>query len=154
MNTLSRAVTARIFPNPDAYNALRQQWSRLINSERRHELTAAHHLFYLALTGKDWRRGFTVPINRRKLENGAFWGWAMFRALQVIHNRFKEQELLAPFDGLITPQMLVELRRWLPSGNPYSHRLEEFVDRKCPFDAYLEGKGVNAIVPFKGTFHD
>jgi hypothetical protein len=73
MNTLSRAITARFFPQPDSYNALRKKWSDLINSERRHELTSAHHLLYLALIGKDWRKAFTTISNQRKLDNGAFW---------------------------------------------------------------------------------
>ena len=138
MNTLSRAITARFFPNPDSYNALRKHWSSLINSERKHELTAAHHLLYLALTGKDWRKAFTPPTNQCKLDNGAFWGWGMFCALQTIHLKFKEQELLAPFDGLIASQMLTELRNLLPIENPYSHKPDEFSNGVFPFDAYFE----------------
>ena len=142
MNTLPRAITARFFPNRDSYNALRKHWSSLINSERKHELTAAHHFLYLALIGKDWRKAFTPLTNRRKLENGAFWSWGMFRALQTIHLKFKEQELLAPFDGLITPQMLNELRNLLPIENPYSRKPEEFSNGSFPFDAYSEGENV------------
>src|SRR5260221_9659824 len=108
MNTLSRAITARFFQNPESYNALRKQWSDLINSERKHELTAAHHLVYLSLMGKDWRKGFTPPTNQRKLDNGAFWGWKMFKALEMIQRTSQEQELLLPFEGLITPPMLSE----------------------------------------------
>jgi len=59
MNTLSWAITARFFPNPESYNALRKHWSDLINSERRYELTAAHYLLYISLMGKDWRKAFT-----------------------------------------------------------------------------------------------
>jgi len=90
MNTLSRAITARFFPNPDSYNALRKHWSSLINSERKHELTAAHHLLYIAMIGKDWRKAFTPPTNQRKLDNGAFLGWGMLRALATIQLKFKE----------------------------------------------------------------
>src|SRR5512138_2942362 len=36
MKTLSRAITARFFPNLDSYNALRRHWSGLINSEHKH----------------------------------------------------------------------------------------------------------------------
>lgn len=146
MNTLSRAITARFFPQPDSYNAFRKHWSDLINSARRHELSAAHHLLYLALTGKDWRKAFTPPTNRRKLENGAFWGWVMFRALQSIQRKSAEEQLLAPFDGQVTPQMLGELRNLLPRANAYAYQPADFAPGSFPFEAYSE-KNVNAIVP-------
>lgn len=147
MNTLSRAITARFFPNLDSYNALRKHWSDLINSERRHELTAAHHLLYLALIGKDWRKAFTPPTNQRKLDNGAFWGWRMFCALQTIHLKFREEALLAPFEGLITPQMLSKLRILLAAtANPYSYEPSDFVNGTFPFDAYSEKNNVDAII--------
>ena len=70
MNTLSRATTARILAEPGRYDALRHHWRALVTSDRRHELTAAHHLLYAALRGRDWRRGFT-PIRRpSKLAGG------------------------------------------------------------------------------------
>lgn len=138
MNTLSRAITARFFPNSESYNVLRKKWSDLINSERRHELSAAHHVLYLALTGKDWRKAFTPLTNQRKLDNGAFWGWGMFRALQTLQLKLKEEELLTPFDGLITPQMLSELRDLLPSANAYMYKPSDFANRAFPFDAYSE----------------
>src|SRR5512138_870655 len=143
MNTLSRAITARFFPNPDSYNAFRKHWSALINSERRHELSAAHHLLYLTLIGKDWRKAFTPLTNQRKLDNGAFWNWGMFRALQTIHFQFKEDELLAPFEGRISPAMLRELRNWLPIANAYSYKPSDFIHGSFPFEAYSEKKDVN-----------
>ncbi len=146
MNTLSRAITARFFPNPDSYNAFRQKWSDLINSEHKHELTAAHHLLYLALTGKDWRKAFTPPTNQHKLDNGAFYGWKMFSALGRIQSKFKEQELLTPFEDLITPQMLSELQSLLPTGNPFLYKTSDFANGKFPFDAYSK---VDTMTPIK-----
>jgi hypothetical protein len=144
MNTLSRAITARFFPNSDSYNALRKHWSSLINSGRKHELTAAHHLLYLALTGKDWRRAFTPLTNQRKLANGAFWGWAMFPALLKLHSKFSEDELLVPFDNLITSQMLDELRSFLPLVYPSSFRPDQFTRTSVPFEAYKEQTTISA----------
>lgn len=149
MNTLSRAITARFFPNPDSFNALRKHWSGLINSERKLELTAAHHLLYLAATGKDWRKAFTPPTNPRKLDNGAFFGWRMFRALQTIHSRFGEEELMAPFEGLITPQILSQLRSLLPTLNAYLYKPTDFVNGAFPFDAFSEGDSMKAMIHFK-----
>lgn len=152
MNTLPRVITARFSPNPDSYNALRKHWSRLINSEQKHEFTVTHHLLYLALLGKDWRKAFTCPTNKRKLENGTFLGWKLFRALQIIQSKFAEQELLAPFDGLVTPQMLAELRKLLPIPNPYIYPVERFANQNFPFDAFLSDNNNSiAIVQVKGT---
>jgi len=136
MNTLARAVTAQILTDSTTYAALRKRWSDLMNSERRHELSVVHHLLYLALLGKDWRKGFTPPTNRRKLENGAFLGWALFRALNALHWKYHEQWLLAPFEGVVTPEMLARIRAWLPVQNPYAYRPEQFADGAFPFEAY------------------
>ena len=149
MNTLSRAITARFFPHSDSYNALRKHWSSLINSERKHELTAAHHLLYLAMIGKDWRKAFSPPTNRRKLGNGAFLGWRLFCALQAAQLKSKEEELLAPFEGWITSQMLDELRSLLPTSNPYSYKLADFANSAFPFDAYSEKNNMNIMIQLK-----
>lgn len=146
MNTLSRAITARFFPHSDSYNALRKKWSSLINSERKHELTVAHHLLYLALLGKDWRKAFTPPTNQRKLDNGAFYGWGMFNAVYSIHAGFKEEELLTPFDGLITSGMLAEVRNFLPIVNAYSYKPSDLAKGPFPSDAYTEKNSTTAII--------
>jgi hypothetical protein len=149
MNTLSRAITARFFPNSDSYNAFRKHWSALINSERKHELSAAHHLLYLALRGKDWRKAFTPPTNPRKVANGAFWGWGLFGVLYTIQIKSKEEELLAPFEGLITPQILEELRNFIPIvSNSYTYTPADFLHGNFPFDAYWEKRDVQTSTLF------
>lgn len=137
MNTLSRAITARFFPNTDSYNAFRKHWSALMNSERKHALSASHHLLYLALTGRDWHKAFTPPTNPRKLANGAFPSWRMFRALDTLQLQFREEELLAPFERLVTPQMLNELRSLLPTPSPYEYKPSDFAPGSFPFEAYI-----------------
>jgi len=136
MNTLSRALTARFFTNPGNYKTLRRHWSALVNSSRRHELTASHHVLYLALCGKDWRRAFTPITNSRKLGNGAFYGWALFRALRRLHSPLYDEELLAPFDGVVTPEMLQAVRGLVPGLSPYSFLPEAFGQGSFPVDAY------------------
>jgi hypothetical protein len=137
MNTLSRTITSRFFSTAQDYLAFRRQWSTLLNSERKHELTAAHHLLYLALCGKDWRKAFTLARNPRKLANGAYAGWALWRALEKIHYPYYEQDLLAPFAGLITPSLLQQLRELLPQAQPHLYQPDQFIDRHWPFAAYL-----------------
>jgi hypothetical protein len=138
MNTLSRAITARFFSTPADYHALRQHWSGLVNSARRRELTTAHHVLYLALLGKDWRKAFTPVTNPRKLANGAFVGWPLFSSLRKLHSELCSEYLLAPFDGLLTVEMLNAVRRCLPAPNPYQYRPEAFSQGSFPLDAYLE----------------
>jgi len=137
MNTLSRTITSRFFIDSQNYTALRRQWSALINSDRKHELTAAHHLLYLAACGKDWCKSFTLASNWHKLENGAYAGWVVWRALSYIHWSRDTTELLAPFAGTITPEMLQQIRDLLPNSNAYAYQSEQFANRQWPFDAYL-----------------
>ena len=141
MNTLPRAITAQIFTTPDSYNALQYHWSSLIQSERRHDLSAAHHLLYLALRGKDWRKAFTCPANPRKLANGAFTGWVLFRSMGTLHSHFNEDALLAPFDGLVTPTMLQSIQGLLPVLNGYTLKVDQFENGAFPFDAYNTRQG-------------
>ncbi len=136
MNTLPRAMTAQILIDLESYHNLREHWSALMRSPRKHELTAAHHLLYLALLGKDWRKGFTCIANQRKLANGAFYDWALFRALAVLHMPSFEAQLLAPFEGLVTPAMLEQIRRLIPFQNKYNYRPEQFSTASFPFEAY------------------
>ena len=136
MNTLSRAATARFFPHYSDYSTLQRHWGVLMNSPRKHCLTAAHHALYLALCGKDWRKGFTALSNTRKLENGAFHDWELFRALRVLHLDWFEAEALAPFDGLVTPDMLRAVRAYLPAVNSYSFKPDDFSAGQFPFQAY------------------
>ena len=136
MNTLPRAITAHVLTGPDHYLSLRRHWGKLMSSTRKHELTAAHHLLYLALLGKDWRTGFTCVTNPRKLENGAFFSWGLFRALTVLHMPSREAELLKPFDGLVTPAMIDHIRQLVPYQSPSHYHPEQFVALNFPFEAY------------------
>jgi len=136
MNTLPRAITAHWFESEEAYTTLRRHWRGLLCSERKHTLSAAHHLLYRALLGRDWRRGFTPPRNPRRLANGAFTHWALFDALARLQWRYTEAALLAPFDGLVTPAMLAALRPWLPQPRSGDYQPEQFTARPWPFDAY------------------
>jgi hypothetical protein len=134
MNTLSRAITPHFFTTPESYKTLQAYWSSLVRSERKHALTAAHHLLYLALRGKDWRKAFTPITNLNKLNNGAFFSWGLFNALRSLHYG-RQEELLAPFEGLVTPEMLQLVRNLVPS-NAGKYRAEEFVKGVFPFEAY------------------
>jgi len=136
MNTLPRVITAQILTDPNLYHSIRQHWSEWVRSPRKHELTAAHYLLYAALLGKDWRKGFTCITNRRKLDNGAFAGWALFRATEVLHLPSNEEALLAPFGGLVTVTMLQNVRELIPVQRYYNYRPEQFTAGNFPFESY------------------
>ncbi len=137
MNTLPRAITAQWFATTESYWSLRRHWHGLLQSERRHELNAAHHLLYLALLGRDWRREFTPPSNAAKLANGAFVSWSFFGALDSIHYGFQQPESLAPFDGRVTPAMVAALRPFVPRLSYFERQPEQFQPGQWPFEAYI-----------------
>ena len=91
MNTLTKTITNQILNNPKTYAALRQRWSELMNSDRRRERSAAHHLLYLTLCGKDWRKAFTPVTNLRNLENGAYWNWGLFNAVRIFNSKLHQE---------------------------------------------------------------
>jgi hypothetical protein len=153
MNTLPRAVTAQLFANTESYAALRRHWGVLMRSDRRHELSAAHHLLYLALIGKDWRKSFTSISNRRKLDNGAFAGWELFRALMLLRSEVYERWLLAPFEGLVTPAMLQVIRSLVARRTAYTSRSEDFVAGSFPFEAYNVPESLYAPAVAEGRSH-
>jgi hypothetical protein len=137
MNTLPRAVTAQVLTDSTLHYRLRQHWRTLMASSRKHQLTAMHHLLYLTLSGKDWRKSFTCISNQRKLDNGAFAGWMMFRAIAAMHIPSREPELLAPFDGLVTPAILEHIRQVVPVRHAYQYRPDQFTATSFPFEAYV-----------------
>ena len=143
MNTLSRAHTAQLFPHSETYLALRIHWSRLVNSEHKHNLSAAHLLLYLALLGKDWRKAFTPVTNTRKLANGAFYNWKLFHALATLHLPAYQDDLLAPFNGLVTPEMLGQIRRLIPARVAHVFKPVQFLGGAFPFEAYADMEGIN-----------
>lgn len=111
MNTLPKQHASVFFATHDDYLNFRRHWSQLVNSERRHELKAAHHLLYLVLTGRDWRKAFTFPSSPNKLNNG--YTPELYQALDLLGSTYRERQLLAPFDGLVTAEMLANARRLL-----------------------------------------
>ena len=136
MNTLNRAITARFFKIPHGYSLLQRLWSYMVNSAYKHELTAAHHVLYLTLMGKDWRKAFTPITNKRKLANGAFYNWGLFHALRSLHAQGQEQFLLAPFADFVSDDALHLVRSLVTLPNPYRLGVELSSGQAFSFDAY------------------
>ncbi len=116
MKTLSRDLTRTLFDAPEGYERLVRFWSGLMqDQEKRKRLRAEHHLLYAAARGKDWRRGFAVATNPRKLANGHHPEAGALRALARFHSTYRDAELLQPFEGCLTPASLAALRRLIPN---------------------------------------
>ena len=119
MNTLSKPITAAFFSNDADIEQLNNHWRTLVQSEARRGLRPEHFLLYQVLRGKDWRKSFAPITNTKKLENGGFWAWGRLRALVAVHSSFSQEMLLQPFGGIITAEMLTQVRKRLP------HRVQD-----------------------------
>ena len=108
-NTLSITYTSNFFESEEDYRQFCQKWSEMMNSDKKNDLKAVHHLLCLALRGKDWRKAFTLPTNRNKLENG--YQPAVLKAFQTLNSSYREDVVLDRFDGLVTKPMLAAVRR-------------------------------------------
>ena len=115
MNTLPRDITRSWFGSESDYTALTRHWSAAVRgTASRAAIGPEHHLLYLALRGRDWRRAFTPITNERKIDNGAFYDWGLHRALPAIHSEWEPDRLLAPFGGRVSREALARVRALLP----------------------------------------
>lgn len=116
MKTLNKRITAEFFRDESGYGALVCRWSALMQDrEQRKNLTCAHHLLYLILRGKNWLAALTPPTNRRKLDNGAYYGWIAHRAMAIVTRPFEPRDFLAPFADLLRDDVLDRIREVMAS---------------------------------------
>lgn len=140
MNTLNKNITATFFKTENGYNDLIAHWSALMNDkEACKKIKAEHHLLYLILRGKDWRKGFTPATNSTKLVNGYKPDHAIKQAMSYIYSNWYKDKLFAPFAELTTPEAQKLIQDLLP----------EFIDRGDTHplngDAYKTEVPENAI---------
>ncbi len=125
MKTLNREKTAAFFTNAEGYAKLKADWSHLMQDKTgRKHLTAAHHLLYLILRGKDWQRAFAPVANPVKLANGGLYNWGARKAVLALHSEAKEAALLAPFADLIGRDALCLVRTLVPTLRWDEHPLD------------------------------
>lgn len=119
MNTLSKKYTSKFFKSQEEYDNLKKYWSTLVNSEEKDNLTATHHLVYLVLMGKDWRKAFIPSSKAIRWENGYKPGidQAIIRLNYAVNSSFYESNITKPFGGLVTHEMLVEVRNVICKPN-------------------------------------
>src|SRR5579871_3775270 len=115
MQKLNKQITATFYKDADGYAALTAHWSCLMrDKERRKSLTAAHHLLYLILHGKNWQKAFTPVTNPVKLRNGGLYNWRARKALLQLHSAAHAESLLAPFTAFLHPDALCIIRTLVP----------------------------------------
>lgn len=153
MNTLSKAITAQFFATPDQYHALRAAWAAY-TKDPEHTETATHHLLYLALLGKDWRKAFTPITNPTKRANGNFDAWPLFHAMSLFrstrlrnsqptpphlraYQETREAAMLAPFGGLVSSAALYAVLACLPDIKRETYPMASYQPHVWPFDAYV-----------------
>jgi len=107
-NTLSKQYTAKFFATELDYLAFRKKWSELVNSDSKPN-QAVYHFAYLVFCGKDWRKAFTHPTNKNKLENG--YKPAIYKTIMAFNKDYVMKQVLEAFDGLITQEMVAEARK-------------------------------------------
>jgi hypothetical protein len=116
MKTLSKEITATFFSSTEGYAQLMTRWSRTMQDRAaRKRLTAAHHLLYLILRGKNWQKAFAPVTNPTKLEHGGFYNWKARSAVMALHCDGNRKELLAPFADLIRAEALCAIRQRVPN---------------------------------------
>lgn len=118
MNTLNKTITASLLKDAASYETMIARWSGLVNdAEARESLTAADHLLYLVLRGKDWRKGFSPITNANKIAGGhkVGFGQAWVRAISQVRNGYKGY-----FSDLLSAEAACLLPKLLPSVSTYS----------------------------------
>jgi hypothetical protein len=105
MNTLSKEFTLGTFfgEDPENYAKLRKQWSKMVNSDAKKELTMAHHILYLILIGKNWKKSVTLPTSKNKLENG--YKPHIIDVRERWNGTFTRNSILSAFDDVVTDDM-------------------------------------------------
>ena len=110
MNTLSKEFTLGMFfeEDPENYAKLRKQWSELVNSDAKNSLTMAHHILYLILIGRNWKKAVTLPTNKNKIDNHYKPHIEMVREWGL--GTYQMNRILSAFEGTVTKEMYEKAR--------------------------------------------
>jgi heterodisulfide reductase subunit B len=105
MNTLSKEFTLGKFyqEDPENYKKLRAQWSKMVNSDYDVTLTMAHHILYLILIGKNWKKAVTLPTNKNKVAN--HYKPHIENVKERWNGTFTKQGIISSFEGTVTSEM-------------------------------------------------
>lgn len=122
-STLPKQTTALFFNDADGFNRLKEHWGKVIaNPDAKKNLLAADFLFYQALRGKDYRKGFTHVVNRTKLENGAHLNQGLRKALIDLNDSNLRTHIMNTMGGLVKQSALDAIINFLPAPSMVEDR--------------------------------
>lgn len=104
-------VSSQLIASREDYLALRKHWAALVNSDRKHEMKAVHYLIYMILLGRDWRKAFTFPTNKNKVNNG--YTPALYPAMNAVYSPYREKKVWEPFAAFVTHDAPEIVRRMM-----------------------------------------
>lgn len=84
MKTLGKNTTRNFYINEDGYDRIRAIWSGI--KDKGHHPTAAEHLLYMAVIGRDFRKAFTPITNFVKITNGLAPLFGAKKALETVQH--------------------------------------------------------------------
>ena len=93
------------FTSKEHYLEFIAAWKNWAN--RGGHLNSTHFILYALLRNRQWTDGWTTPTKPGKIDQQH---WKVIYAFQGIKSTHNERELLAPFDGTITTEMLMAIR--------------------------------------------
>lgn len=142
MNTLNKDTTKTFFKTETGFTDLEKHWSFLVNSDNKHSLKSAHHLLYAVLRGKDWRKGFILPTNEIKVNNGGMCCKGYYSTYYTVMSKYSREDLLAPFKDLISDEAIDLVIKLLPKPD-LKYKSETAPTYTLPESAYLDIKKEN-----------
>ena len=116
MNTLGKEITGTFFKDgQEGYQKLVAHWSAMMNDkEARKEVTAEAHMLYLALTGKDWRKGFVEATNANKVANGHnLYGGKVNQIVGRVKSNWHNAHFFKIFGDTINEEGLKKVRAYI-----------------------------------------
>ena len=109
MNTLHQTTWQSNFGSKQHYIDFKKKWSEIVNSDKKHTLTSSDFVLYALLRGRDWRKGFTLPVEHK----GNYESRNPFNVFGSIRKAFRNLEqdtvrnkIIELFDGLLTMDMI------------------------------------------------
>ena len=96
------------FTSKEHYLEFRAAFKAYANDEnKKYGLSPCHFVLYAILRNRDWKKGWTYPSKAGKQVEHQY---KLSSAFSGIKSPYNEENLLKPFDGTITTEMLIAIR--------------------------------------------
>jgi hypothetical protein len=132
MNTLGKEITQEFFEDENGYQKFIARWSEMMNDKNVcKDINAAEHLIYLAVRGKDWRKGFTAATNKNKVANGyngsqyGDFGGNINGIIDRAKGISNDHHFLWFFKGIINEEGLKKVRKYIANWSKQQAYVDE-----------------------------